>query len=80
MMREYIVLPFGRVGGKVGARWDGCPEGSVGRLGLGGRGGSMARGSRAMFLWRMSPMILSPGVEMPVSGSRLLTRPSFRRS
>jgi hypothetical protein len=78
IIREYIAVALGQEGGNL--RWD---KGRWSRrkwrkIGPKRPKGSMAKGRRAMLLERMSPMMWSPGVDMPVVVSCFVCRLSLR--
>ena len=80
VMRRCISDAFGRDWGKDILSAGVVPKRNVRASGPMRPKGSIANGRRVMLRLRRSPMILSPSILVPVSGSRLLPRHNFRFS
>jgi len=80
VMRRSISVALGREAGNEGGEHGGVPKRKVRASGPRRPKGSIANGRRVMFRWRRSPIISSPRMDSPVSGSRLFPRHNFRFS
>jgi hypothetical protein len=76
----YISVTCGHYGGKESGTVGLVPKRKWRRIGPRQPKGSIAIGISVILLCKMSPMIMSPGIVVPVVGSRLLPRLSFRFS
>ncbi len=77
VIRLYISAACGQDGGKESGTVGLVPKRKWRRIGLRWPKGSIAKGMNVMLLCKILPMIASPGVVVPVAGSRLLPRLSF---
>ncbi len=73
----YISVACGRGGGKESGTVGLVPKRKWQRIRPRRPKGSIAKGMSVMLLCKMSPMIPSPGMVVPVVGLRLLPRLSF---
>jgi hypothetical protein len=73
----YISATCGQVGGKESGTVGLVPKRKWWRIGPSQLKGSIAKGMSVMLLCKMSLMIASPGMVVPVVGSCLLPRLSF---
>ncbi len=78
VIRLYISVACGLDGGKESGTVGLVPKRKWWRIGPRWPKGSIAKGMSVMLLCKMSPMIASPGMVVPVVGSRLLPWLSFR--
>jgi hypothetical protein len=78
VIRLYISVAYGCDGGKESGTVGLVPKRKWQRIGPRWPKGSIAKGMSVMLLCKMLPMIASPGMVVPVVGSRLLQRLSFR--
>jgi hypothetical protein len=77
LIRLYISVACDRDGGKESGTVGLVPKRRWRRIGPRWPKGSIAKGMSVMLLCKMLPIIASPGMVVPVVGSRLLPRLSF---
>jgi hypothetical protein len=77
VIRLYISVACGHDGGKESGTVGLVPKRKWQRIGPRRPKGSIAKGMSVMLLCKLSPMIASPGMVVPVVGSCMLPRLSF---